>query len=334
MQTNRGRIVMWELTRACKLSCVACPVGAQPRRSPVELSTYEAYKTIDQVVALQPEEFILTGGDPLERSDVYQLIDYARRRGLQPSMTASATPLLTGAAVGKLKRNGLSRLIISLDSATPDHHDAQRAITGQFSATLLAIRWARTSELPVEVNTLLTRRNVNDLESLAGLLHDVGAVRWNVYFLVPVADTKPGDAIAGKDVDGVLRRLAAIRDRVPYPIRIFEAPQYRTFDRNDVLFVSHTGEVSVSPFLPLAAGNVRYEPLSALYRTNEMLTALRDGSNLTGKCARCEYRRTCGGSRARAFAATGDVFAADPLCSYQPGPLADSIPVVEVRGSA
>jgi len=334
MPQNRGRIVMWELTRACRLSCVACTVSAQPRRSPVELSTYEAYKTIDQVVALQPADFIMTGGDPLERSDIYQLIDYARRRGLQPSMNVSATSLLTGAAVGKLKRNGLSRLDVSLDSCVPDRHDAQRGINGQFAATLMAIRWARTSDLPVGVNTLLSRRNANDLESLAGLLTDVGAVCWNLYFLVPIGDTKTTDILAGKELEDVMRRLETIRSRVAYPVRIFEAPQYRTFDRTEVLFISHTGEVSASPFLPLTAGNVRYQPLASLYRTSELLASLRDGSNLKGKCARCEYRRTCGGSRARAFAITGDLYAADPLCSYQPGPLADSIPVVEVRGTA
>ncbi len=334
MDSSRGRIVMWELTRACRLGCFACAVGAQPRRSPVELSTYEAYKTIDQIVALQPEEFMMTGGDPLERSDIYQLIDYARRRGLLPSMTASATALLTGATVGKLKRNGLSRLVVSLDSSAPDHHDAQRGLSGQFAATLMAIRWARTAELPVEVNTLLSRRNVADLEPLAGLLTDVGAVRWNVYFFVPIGETSTANALNAGEIDGVLRRLEAIRERMAFPVRLFEAPQYRKFERSDVLFISHTGEVSISPFLPLTAGNVRYQPLGSLYRHNEMLASLRDGSNLKGKCGRCEFRRTCGGSRARAFVATGDVFAADPLCNYQPGNLVDAVPMVEVRGSA
>lgn len=334
MDPTRGRIVMWELTRACKLSCVHCAVGAQPRRSPVELSTYEAYKTIDQIVALQPEEFIITGGDPLERSDIYQLIDYARRRGLQPSLMGSATALMTGAAVGKLKRNGLARLIVSLDSSVPERHDTVRGITGQFAATLMAIRWTRTADLGVEVNTLLTRRNAGDLESLASLLTDVGALRWNVYFLVPVGDTKQNDVLAGEELDRAIAHLQEVRERVAYPVRLFEAPQYRAFDRSDVLFISHTGEVSVSAFLPLAAGNVRYQPLTTLYYHNEMLTSLRDGSNLKGKCAHCEYRRTCGGSRARAYAITGDVFAADPLCSYTPGTLTSSIPVVATRGSA
>ena len=139
--TDRARVVMWELTRACKLACAHCPVGAQPRRSPLELSTYEAYKTIDQIVSLNPDELIITGGDPLERPDLFQLIDYARRRGLKPSLTLSPTPSLNGATIGKLKHHGLARLVLSLDSPTPEQHDGRRGITGQFGSTLLAIRW-------------------------------------------------------------------------------------------------------------------------------------------------------------------------------------------------
>jgi AdoMet-dependent heme synthase len=334
MDVTRARIVMWELTRACKLGCIHCPVGAQPRRSPVELSTYEAYKTIDQIVALQPDELIITGGDPLERTDIYQLIDYARRRGVLISLMASSTPLLTGAAVGKLRRNGLARLVVTLDSSAPDRHDAVRGLTGQFSATLMSIRWARTAELPVEVNTLVSRKNIADLASIASLLADVGAERWNLYFLVPFGDSKQSELITSEQLDDVFNQLLDISHRAPFAIRTFEAPHYRYFGRNDVLFISHTGEVSISPFLPMTAGNVRYEPLTILYREGDMFSALRDEANLKGKCARCEYRKSCGGSRARAYAMTGDVFAADPLCNYQPGSVPHATPVLTSRGSA
>ncbi len=352
--TDRARVVMWELTRACKLGCAHCPIGAQPRRSPLELSTYEAYKTIDQIVSLNPEELIITGGDPLERADLYQLIDYARRRGLQAGLTVSTTPALTGATIGKLKRNGLARLIISLDSSTPDRHDGTRGISGQFGSTLLAIRWARTAELPVEVNTLLGTDNLRDIQTIAELLGDVDVYRWNVYFLVPVGSSKNVEALTPEQVEDVFEKLHELSGRVPFPIRTFEAPHYRRFvlqkavekrqrsiedyfDEhgkglrigedsgrdavavNNFLYISHTGEVSVSPFLPLTAGNVRYQPLSTLYRYGELFGAVRDEVNLKGKCGKCEFRTVCGGSRARAFAATGDLFATDPLCVYQPG---------------
>lgn len=363
-QPDRARIVMWELTRACKLSCLHCPVGAQQRRSPLELSTYEAYKTLDQIVAMQPEEILISGGDPLEREDIYQLLDYARRRGLQPGMMISATPSLTGAAMGKLKRNGLSRLIVSIDSTVPERHDGARGISGQFAATLLALRWARTAGLAIEVNTLVTRRNVGDLETIAQLAGDVGVQRWNIYFVVPIGDSRRIDALSAEEVEQLFEKLLDLGNRVSFPIRTFEAPHYRRFlmqkamaarqesierfldgsggetalhetaharattDRSEIVFISHTGEVSISPFLPLTAGNVRYQPLGNLYRYGEMFVALRDEANLKGKCGRCEFRRLCGGSRARAFATTGDLFATDPLCSYEPGAYLGTAPTV------
>jgi AdoMet-dependent heme synthase len=347
---------MWELTRACKLSCLHCPVGAQQRRSPLELSTYEAYKTIDQIAQLRPDEFIITGGDPLERSDIHQLIEYATRRWMRPSLTVSPTPALTGSEISKLRRNGLSRVIFSLDAPTPERHDAVRGLHGQFSATLQAVRWARTAGLATEVNTLVTKHNAGELEVLARFLADLGTVRWNVFFVVPTGGAKTLEVLPAQDVEAVFDRLMRISLDVPFEIRTFEAPHYRryvllrdlarrqesvdrffesdspddlllqqratqraTADRDEMLFISHTGEVTISPFLPLTAGNVRYLPLTALHRNGEIFAALRDEANLHGKCGRCEFRVMCGGSRARAYAMTGDVFAADPLCGYEPG---------------
>ncbi|HET7704599.1 MAG TPA: radical SAM protein [Thermoanaerobaculia bacterium] len=362
---NRARIVMWELTRACKLACLHCTVGAQQKRSPVELSTYEAYKTIDQIAALHPEELLITGGDPLERADIYQLVDYAVRRNLQPCLVLSVTQLLTGNAIGKLRRHGLSRLAISIDASSPDRHDAARGIPGHFTQSLLAIRWARTYEMALEVNTLVTRHNVNDLETIAQLLADLSVQRWNVYFAVPTREMNRNDALTAAETEAVFERLYAIGLRSPVAIRTIEAPHYRRFvlqkglderrrtidryfesadaddasleqqaisrattDRSEIVFISHSGEVSISPFLPLTAGNVRYQPLATIHRSTDMFLQISDDSRLKGKCGKCEFRRICGGSRARAYAATGDLFAADPLCSYEPGQFAAAAPIL------
>jgi radical SAM protein with 4Fe4S-binding SPASM domain len=333
-------IVMWELTRACRLNCAHCAIGAQQRRSPLELSTYEGYKTIDQIVALRPEELIITGGDILERADIYQLIDYARRRGLPPTVTVSVAPSLTGAAVGKLRHHGAARIALAVDSASPDRHDATRGVEGHFASTLLALRWARTADLPLEVNTLLSRRNVSELRTIAELLGDVNAVRWNIYLLVPTGNSKNVAALTADEVERAFEQLYELSHRTPYAIRTFEGPQYNrfvaqkaaqerlqlepTFGRpapkhSELVFISHTGEVSASPFLPLTAGNVRYQPLGLIYRSSDLFAALRDTRNLKGKCGRCEFKTICRGSRARAFAVTGDLLAADPLCAYVPG---------------
>jgi radical SAM protein with 4Fe4S-binding SPASM domain len=324
---------MWEVTRACKLSCIHCPGGAQQKRSQAELSTYEAYKTIDQIASLDPEELILTGGDPLERPDLLQLVDYARRRGVRPSLSAAATSLLTGASIGKLKRNGLVSIALPVDSACRERFEASRGVKGLFTATLMAMRWARTANLRLEINTLVTPDNVEELETIASLVSDVEASRWNIYFPIQATFTP-------EVAENIFSRLAEIGTRASFDIRTFEAPQFARFlaqhpdadgffgrlplstavsDRRDMLFVSHTGEVSISPFLPLGAGNVRYQPLASLYSNSDLLAVVRDDANLRGKCGRCEFKHICGGSRARAFAASGDLFATDPLCSYQPG---------------
>lgn len=352
-QPEAPPIVMWELTRACRLQCMHCTAGAQARRNPLELSTYESYKTIDQIVALGPSELVITGGDPLERVDVFQLIDYARRRGIRPAVTLTPSTLLTGSVFGKLRTNGVDRVIFSIDGANPERHDAVRGIRGHFTTTLQAIRWARTSGIPVEINTLVSRPVARELATIADLVAELGAIRWNLYFPVPVKAARELEMLTADEVEEVFGRVFELSARVPYQIRTFEAPHYaryllqraiasrqetieKFFDNgvalelphdslfsgtiaSNVVFVSHTGEVSVSPFSPVVAGNVRYQPLSWVYQYSDLFTTVRDDSNLKGKCGRCEYRTICQGSRARAFAISGDIFAADPVCAYQPG---------------
>ena len=360
--------VMWELTRACRLQCMHCTAGAQARRSPLELSTYEAYKTIDQIVALGPREVIITGGDPLERADIFQLIDYARRRGIRPQVTLVPSTALNGAAIGKLRANGADRVLFAIDGPNPEQHDAVRGIRGHFTSTLQAIRWARTSGLPVEINTLITRRVARDLGTIADLVAELGATRWNLYFLVPVKASRDIDALNADEIEEVFGRVFELSASVPFQIRTFEAPHYaryilqraltsrketieRFFDdvtvadmpageqfastvASNVIFISHTGEVSVSGFVPLAAGNVRYQALSWVYGYSDLFTALRDDANLKGKCGRCEFHSICRGSRARAFAVTGDIFSADPLCAYQPGAFESAAAIAEPARSA
>lgn len=357
MESLQSPIVTWELTRACRLACGHCAVGAQQKRSPLELSTYEAYKTIDQIAAMRPQELIITGGDPLERSDIYQLLDYARRRALAPTLTVSPTSSLNGSVIGTLKRNGLARIAIALDSAKPDRHDAARGVLGMFASTLLAIRWARTVSLPVEVNTLVTRANLGELQTIASLLGDLSVERWNVYFVVPIGDAKHLDAPNADEVEKIFETLWQTSEKMPFRVRTFEAPHYRRFaiqkqiaarkidgsDRAELLeaadcaeqlFISHTGEVSLSPFLPLTAGNVRYQPLATIYQRSDLFAAVRTPANIKGKCGRCEFRGVCRGSRARAFAMTNDMFASDPLCAYQPGEFVAATPMLANAATA
>jgi len=336
-------VVIWENTRACDLACVHCRAAAQSRRSQFELSTEEGFRLIDEIATMQPKVFVLTGGDPLKREDTYALIAHARARGLEPSLTPSATPLLTEAAVTKMKEHGLSRMAVSLDGSTAALHDDFRRVPGSFDITLRAIRQAARDGIPVQVNTTVTRRTIGDLPRMAALLEELKIAMWSVFFVVPTGRAKMSDLVTAEEVESLFGFLHDTSKRVPFAIRTTEAMHYRRYvlqhggamplgvhpngaprapkgvnEAKGFVFVSHIGDVFPSGFLPLKAGNVKHEPLSSIYRTSPLFVSLRDSNNLKGKCGRCEFRDLCGGSRARAWSMTGDVFEADPLCAYQP----------------
>lgn len=347
---ERPLVVLWEMTRACDLSCLKCPSSARPQRSALELNTQEARRLIDDVADLRPPIFILTGGDPLKRFDVYHLVSYAAERKLRPALTASPSALVTRTAIAELKNAGLSRLAVSLDGSLPEIHDGFRGLRGSFARTLEILHWVNESGLPVQVNTCVSRRNLHDLENLAGMLEQFRIVLWSAFFFVPKGPAEFADMPSGREVEEAFAALNRLSRRVPFRIKTTEAQHYRRFvlqhryhhevalgtdsgreltahppaavlpinEGRGMIFVSHSGEVFPSGFLPVPAGNVRNLSLATIYRDAPLLRSLRDSSNLKGRCGICEFREICGGCRARAYAVTGDMFAEDPGCAYQP----------------
>ena len=358
---ERPYIAIWETTQACDLACVHCRACAQPARNPFELSTAEAKRLIDQIADMQVPVFVLTGGDPLKRTDIFELVQYAHDLGVQTSMTPSATPLLTREAIVQLKERGLARLAVSLDGSTPEIHDAFRRVNGSYKCTLDAIRWAREIGLPVQINTTITRRNLADFDNMVRLLETLDIVLWSVFFLVPTGRGQTGDLISAEEFEMIFEKLYQTSSRVKFDIKTTEAQHYRRFllqrrtedrrkgqdftatsipaaqafpaalggdgiaraprglnDAKGFVFISHIGEVFPSGFLPQSAGNIRREPLADIYRHSPLFQKLRDTSQLKGKCGDCEFKEICGGSRARAFALTGDVLQEEPCCVYQP----------------
>jgi AdoMet-dependent heme synthase len=351
-------IVIWEVTQACDLACVHCRASAQPRRNPFELSTPEAKKLISEVAALRAPVFVLTGGDPLKRPDIHELVEYATACGVRTSLTPSATPLLTREALVRLRECGLARLAISLDGPTADIHDAFRRVPGSYGWTLRAVRWAREIGLPAQINTTITRHNLSQLDDIIALLETLDIVLWSVFFLVPTGRGQSIDLISAEEFEQVFEKLYQTSRRVKFDIKSTEAQHYRRFllqrrtearrrgqadtamakvfgatsadgigraprginDGKGFVFISHLGEVFPSGFLPVSAGNVRRHPLTELYRQSPLFVALRDTASLQGKCGICEFREVCGGSRARAFAVSGNMFAEEPNCVYQPQP--------------
>jgi radical SAM protein len=350
--SERPFIAIWEVTQACDLACVHCRASAQPDRNPMELSTEEGKHLIDRIAALKVPVFVLTGGDPIKRPDLFELIGHARAVGVRVSLTPSATPLLTRDVVVRLKEAGLARLAVSMDGASADTHDAFRGMTGSFARTLDAVRWANEIGLPVQINTTFSRRNIGEIDEIVALMEKLKITLWSVFFLVPTGRGKLNDLLSADEFEAVFAKIYSLSKTATFDIKTTEAQHYRRFvlqqrvverrvgsvsstsqekvedalgraprglnDGKGFVFISHTGEVFPSGFMPLSAGNVRLQDLAIIYRESPLFKDLRDTSKLEGKCGSCEFKQICGGSRARAHALTGNPHAEEPCCSYTP----------------
>ena len=179
-------LAIWEITQSCDLACKHCRASAQSIPHPDELTHEEGKALIDQIAEMHVPIFVFTGGDPLKRKDLFELIRYASSKDVQVAVTPSATPLLTREAIFKMKEAGLVRLGISLDGSTPEIHDAFRGLPGAWARTIQAIEWANEAGVPIQVHTTVSRHNVNDLDNLCDLFEKLAIVMWNVFFLVPV----------------------------------------------------------------------------------------------------------------------------------------------------
>ena len=334
-------IVFYEMTRACDLACVHCRADAQRTCDPNELRSDQSRRLVDELLKFpKPPLLVLTGGDPLKRADVFELVDYAVGRGIATAMTPSATPLVTRDAIRRLKDAGLHRLAVSLDAADEATHDAFRKVAGSYRRTLEIIEDSLAVALPVQVNTTIGRHNVHQLDRMVDVVSALGAVLWSVFFVVPTGRATAELRLSAQECEDVFEKLWSQSHRGGMAIKTTEAPHYRRFvfqrqkqlgggrpvgvgqagtnDGKGIMFVSHTGEIFPSGFLPIRCGMFPLDSLVKVYQHSALLRALRDGDGLGGKCGRCEFRQICGGSRARAFALTGDPLAAEPDCAYQP----------------
>lgn len=337
----RPFLVFWEITRACALACRHCRAEAQSHRHPDELNREEASRLIQQLAELNPPMLILTGGDPLMRSDALDLVREATDAGLHVSLSPSATARLMNADFHELKAAGVERISLSLDGATRQTHDAFRGIPGTFDRTIAAVHRAHAADLGVQINTTLTRGNLGEYEAFKKLMFELKPAMWSVFLLVPTGRAGIDDLPDPQDIEFVFRDMAALVGKAPFAVKTTEGHHFRRVviqtlgahagkhrpgmrsplgirDGRGVMFISHTGVVSPSGFLPFDCGNVRDEHPAEIYRRHPLFVSLRDSDALGGKCGRCEFRTLCGGSRARAYGVTGDPFAEDPACVYQP----------------
>jgi heme b synthase len=349
------RLVAWELTGRCNLNCVHCRASASDKVDPNELSTEEIKATIDDIAGFCKPILILTGGEPLIREDVFEIARHATEKGLRVVLGTNGT-LLTSEVVGKLKDSGVQRVSISIDCAFAEEHDSFRGMRGAYEASLKGIEACKEGGLEFQINTTVTKRNLNELQRIFDQAVELGAVAHHIFLLVPTGRGKviEDEEIPPEEYERVLNWMYDMQRRMD---RKAEKPLHRMFmkatcaphfirviqrrakkDGSDITlgrhgldamssgcmagtgfcFISRYGEVNTCGYMPIKAGNIREQPFRDIWENSKLFNDLRDRNNLKGKCGACEYRMLCGGCRARAYARYGDYLAEEPYCIYQP----------------
>jgi radical SAM protein len=337
------------MTQACALTCRHCRAEAMPGPHAMEPTHEQSVEFLHQIPEFGSPlpQLILTGGDPLERKDLFPLIDEARRLGIGVSITPAATPAFTRDVLVRLKEHGVEGLGLSLDGSTPQRHDSIRGVPGTFDRTMAAIQWAKELEMPLQVNTLVAEETASDIPAIFELLKPYAVSRWSLFFLISVGRGKVLQALSPEEGEKLMAWAFDTSLSAPFTIATTEAPSYRRValermrakglspeetkrsgvfrsfeirDGHGIMFVSNTGDVCPAGFLPLVVGNVKQSRVTDLYRNAPVFRALHDPTQFEGRCGICEYNALCGGSRSRAYGATGDPLATDPFCDYIPQP--------------
>ncbi len=324
-------IIAWEVTAACNLACDYCRASASASPAEAELSTVEALAFIDQVAPKKPM-IILSGGEPLLRPDIFDLAKYATDRGVRVSLASNGT-LITPETVEWIKGAGIKRVSISLDGPDPKSHDITRG-SGSFGLAIQGIENLR-GKVDFQINMTITKENLDQVRATMDLAERLGAVAFHLFFLVPTGRGSEDELVAPEEQDEILRWVAEECRKRTIEVKVTCAPQYGRVIREvlteaertgmmgssclagtNFVFVSRTGDVCPCGYLPVVAGNVRMESFPVIWESSPVFLDLRK-RDLVGRCGICDYRKVCGGCRARAYAKTGDYLESDPLCSFR-----------------
>jgi heme b synthase len=342
----KPRLVAWELTRGCNLYCAHCRASASQGPHEGELTTAECFSLIDDILEVGSPILILTGGEPLLRPDFFHIAEYATARGLRVVAGTNGT-LITEDIAAKMTEVPISRLGISLDFPTPELQDRFRGTAGAFDAALKGIENARRYGIEVQINSTITKLNVHYMEDILALALKLGAIAFHPFLLVPTGRGKDLEAqeLSPAEYERILNWIWDKQTELEGLISFkpTDAPHYMRVllqrgergqgDRpgggmdsltrgclagTGFCFISHRGRVQGCGYLDIEAGNVREQSFSQIWRDSPLFYELRDYSKIKGKCGVCEYKKVCGGCRARAYEASGDFLAAEPYCEYQP----------------
>ncbi|MGO8683128.1 MAG: heme b synthase [Thermoleophilia bacterium] len=343
------RVIAWEVTRSCNLACVHCRASAVRGPYEGELSTAEALALVDQIAAFASPILILTGGDPLMRADVFDIAVHARQRGLRVVMSPNGT-LITPEVAARMHEIGIGRISVSIDFPTAAEHDEFRGVPGAFDGAVRGIQNALAAGVEVQINSTITKLNVHYLPALLDLATKLGAVSFHPFMLVPTGrgkeleeqelppeeyekalnwmyDAQQTSELFFKPTD-VPHYWRVMRQRAKAEGRKIEVHPHSHGGMNTLsrgclagvgfCFISHTGQVQPCGYFDKVAGDIREQPFAEIWQHSPLFVRLRDLSQLTGKCGACEYKKVCGGCRARAYECTGDYMAEEPYCAYVP----------------
>ena len=340
------RIVAWEITRSCNLSCSHCRAASEFGHYPGELSLEECKAVIDDITSITDPILILTGGEPLMRPDIWDIADYAYEKGAYPVIGTNAT-IITEEIAQAMAEHHIPRISVSLDFPTAEQHDQFRGQEGAFDASIRGIKLAQAAGVEVQVNTTITKLNHNLVDQMHDLAQDLGAVAFHPFLLVP---TGRGEdlvhvELSPEEYEEVLLWAYGCQKTSPMHFKPTDAPQYYRIIRQQCAlegrqvtpqtygmeamtrgclggitfcFISHVGDIQPCGYFDMQLGNVKERPFSQIWTESPVFDDLRHYDRLKGKCGACEFKEYCGGCRARALAATGDYMAEEPYCAYVP----------------
>ena len=340
------RLIAWEVTRSCNLACRHCRAEAHLEPYPGEFSTAEAKALIDTFPETGDPIIIFTGGEPLMRPDIFELVAYARDKGLRCVMAPNGT-LITAENARKMKEAGISRCSISLDGAEAEAHDKFRGVPGAFEAAMQGIAYLKEAGIEFQINSTVTKTNLSRFKDIFHLAERLGAEAWHIFLLVPMgrAAEIADEVITAEEYEEVLNWFYDFRKTTSMHLKATCAPHYYRIMRQrahedgvavtpenfgmDAMtrgclggtgfcFISHTGQVQPCGYLELDCGNVRTTPFPEIWRAAKQFVQFRTPAEYEGKCGHCEYHKVCGGCRARAHSLTDNYMAAEPLCTYEP----------------
>lgn len=340
------RLVAWEVTRSCNLVCKHCRAEAHTEPYPNEFSTEEAKALIDTFPETGSPIIIFTGGEPLMRPDIFELVRYARSKGLRSVMAPNGT-LITPEIAKEIKDSGIARCSISIDGAEAESHDTFRGMPGAFDASMRGIAYLKEHGVEFQINTTVAKWNLNKFKDIFALAEKLGAAAWHIFLLVPMgrATEIQEQVISAEEYEEVLNWFYDFRKTTSMHLKATCAPHYYRIMRQRAkedgvpvtpenfgmdartrgclggtgfCFISHTGQVQPCGYLELDCGNVRSTPFPEIWRSSTYFQQFRTPVAYKGKCKTCEYHKVCGGCRARAYSIHGDHMAQEPLCSYTP----------------